>query len=167
MHNLFAITFTFEFTNLLNQTIEFIEQPSMLRIEQQTSQNYFRFSLGGRVGTHGKGFIRPFAGAALAIAVYHIGTDVVVPDDVNRENEIRQNLRSETKKAFGFDLNFGTDLNVANAIASEIGFKYMKNFGLTQQLGAGAVDISPEYFQVYIGVGIGFDYIRKLAHDND
>jgi len=83
-----------EVINLLSETTEFVDRVTGLRVEQQTDQNYYRLYGGGQIGGHGNGFLRPHAGVNIAIVLYEIQTDVVVPDDFNRENEIRQSLRA-------------------------------------------------------------------------
>lgn len=162
-HDLLAITGGAEGVHMLGQTTEFIDTQTGLRVEQQTSQDYGRLFLGGRFGVHGIGFIRPHVGANLAFVIYGIGTDVVIPDDSDRENEIRQNLKSETRTAFGYDFNAGVDFNITNAIPVEIGARYLKSFDVPQQLGDGSVKISPEYLQIYFGIGIGFDFMRRIG----
>ena len=161
--NLLAFTGGLEGIHMLGQTTEFIDDLTGLRVEQQTSQDYGRLFLGGRFGAHGAGFIRPHIGANLALVIYGIGTDVVIPDDSDRENEIRQNLKSETRTVFGYDFNAGVDFNIANAVPVEIGARYLKSFDVPQQLGAGSVKVSPEYFQIYFGVGLGFDFMRRIG----
>lgn len=158
VHNYFAGTAGLEIVNLLSQTIEFQDRVTLLRVEQQTSQNYFRFYIGGRLGAHGRGFIRPFVGVNLAAVHYRIDTDVVIPDDSDRENEIRQNLESEGNTVFGFDITIGGDMNFYQKVTVEGGVRYMKSFSVPQQLGGDAVDVSPEYFQIYLGAGYSFDY---------
>jgi hypothetical protein len=159
LFNLFAGTAAFEVINLLEETVVFQDQLTGLRTEQQTSQNYFRLCFGGQVGGHGNGFIRPHAGLSFAIVFYGIDTDVVIPDDRDRENEIRQNLRGENHAVLGYDLTLGVDLNFWNKWNLDGGVRYLKSFSLPQQLGEGSEKIHPEYFQIYIGIGISFRVI--------
>ena len=141
---------------MLDQTTTFQDQLTGLRVEQQTNQDFFRLYLGGRLGPHGHGFFRPHVGAHLALVHYGISTDVVVPDDVNRENEIRQNLRDEGEWGTGWDVSLGSDLNFSDRVAVEGGVRFLKSFGVPQQLGAGSVEVSPGYLEIYFGVGLGF-----------
>ena len=106
--------------------------------------------------TQALGLIRPHVGSNIALVIYGISTDVVVPDDVNRENEIRQNLRSRTETGFGWDISLGTDFNIHNRVALEGGVRFLKSFGVPQQLGAGSMRVEPAYFQIYLGLGVGF-----------
>lgn len=154
--NMLAGVFGLEAINLLSRTVVFQDGLTGFRVEQQSDQNYFRIYLGPRVGGHGNGFIRPHAGVNVALVFYNFNTDVVVPDDSDRENEIRQNLNSETKAVFGYDLTLGMDLNFANKIAAEGGVRYLKSFSVPQQLGDGSVKIHPQYFQIYFGIGASF-----------
>ena len=149
-----------EYINLLSATTVFRDRVTGLRTEQQTEQGYFRLFLGGQVGGHGNGFLRPHAGVNIALVYYNISTDVVIPDDRNRENEIRQSLRSEGNVTFGYDLTFGLDLNFSNTIALDGGVRYLKSFSVPQQLGEGSVKIHPYYFQVYLGIGASFDMLK-------
>jgi hypothetical protein len=141
-----------EWVNMLSQTHELQDPKTGLRVEQQTNQRYFRLYLGPEIGPQGDGFFRPHVGAHVAFINYGISTDVVVPDDTNRENEIRQNLRSENRPAFGYDLNAGTDFNFGNWFV-EGGARFAKSFNVPQQLGGGAVAIHPGYVQIYVGLG--------------
>lgn len=159
--NILAGVGGFEFVNLLSQTTEFRDSQTGLRVEQQTNQDYVRFYVGAQIGAHGPGFIRPHAGLNLALVYYGISTDVVVPDDANRERDIRQNLRSTGHTIFGFDLSMGLDLNIENSVAVDGGVRYVKSFSLPQQLGDGAVTVYPQYFQIYLGVGLTFDFIAS------
>jgi hypothetical protein len=157
--NLFAGVGGIEFVNLLSSTSEFIDDNTGLRIEQQTSQHYIRIILGAQAGGHGSGFIRPHAGINLAFINYGISTDVVVPDDIDRENEIRQNLNSEDHWVVGYGITFGIDLNFSNTVAVDGGVRFLKSFAVPQQLGEGSVEVHPQYFQVYLGIGLSFDMI--------
>ncbi len=156
-----------DYVNLLSETIEFRDTFTGLIVEQQTSQSYIRFYMGSQVGGHGNGFIRPHAGINLALINYRISTDVVVPDDSDRENEIRQNLREKSRWAFGYDITLGVDLNFSNTIALDGGVRYLRTFSLPQQLGENSVTIHPRYLQVYIGIGISFRMISEYTPPED
>jgi hypothetical protein len=161
LHNLLAGTAGIEAVNLLSRSIEFRDRVTGLRIEQQTDQNLFRLYLGGQVGGHGNGFIRPHAGMNLALTVYHYDLDVVVPDDSDRENEIRQDLDQESEVVFGYDFTLGVDLNFSNTVVLDGGVRYIKSFSVPQQLADDAETIHPQYFQIYLGIGVAFEMIGK------
>ena len=122
-------------------------------MEQQTSQDHVRIFLGPEIGGHSDGFFRPHLGLNLALNIDGFGVDVVVPDDVDRENEIRQNLRGDTDASFGYDITLGADLNFGKWFVDG-GAKFTKTFNLPQTLGEGSVSISPGYAVAYLGVGI-------------
>ncbi len=157
MANLVAFDGGLEIVNLLSATKFFQDRLTGLRTEQQTSQNYFRLFVGGEIGGHGNGFIRPHGGIHLALVHYRIDTDVVIPDDFDRENEIRQELQEEGRTIFGYDMTLGVDLNFSNTWTIDGGVRYVKSFSLPQQLGDGSVTVHPDYFQIYLGVGISFN----------
>jgi hypothetical protein len=164
LHNLLAGTAGIEAVNLLNRTTEFRDRVTGLRIEQQTDQNFFRLYFGGQAGGHGNGFIRPHAGVNLALTVYHYNLDVVVPDDSDRENEIRQDLDQESEAVFGYDVTLGVDLNFSNTVVLDGGVRYIKSFAVPQQLADEAEKIHPQYFQVYLGVGVAFELIGRRSN---
>ena len=155
-----AGVFGVDIVNLMSKTVKFREASTGLRIEQQTSQNYMRVYLGGQLGSHSRGLLRPYAGADVAVVLYDISTDVVVPDDRNRENEIRQNLRDENRAAFGWDANAGIDFNF-DRFSIDAGVRVLHSYGVPQQLGAGAVTIQPGYVQYKLGVGVPFHALTK------
>jgi len=165
--NFFAGTAGFEGINLLSETVTFRDRLTGLRVEQQTSQDYFRLFLGGQIGGHGKGFFRPHAGLNLATVFYGINTDVVIPDDEDREKEVRQKLRGENHTVFGYDITLGVDLNFWNKWNLDGGVRYLKSFSLPQQLGAGSGKIHPEYFQVYLGIGLSFRAFRQAREKEE
>jgi len=155
--NLLAGGVGIELVNMLSETHEFRDAQTGLRVEQQTNQEYFRLYLGPEIGPHGDGFFRPHVGVHAALVNCGISTDVVVPDDNNRENEIRQNLRSENRTAFGYDLSAGADLNFGKWFV-EGGTRFAKSFNVPQQLGGGAVSIHPSYLQIYVGLGVNLHH---------
>ena len=114
--NLLAATGGFEWINLLNETTEFRDRITGLRVEQRTNQNYIRLFLGGQVGGHGNGFIRPHAGMNLALVIYDITTENVIPDDYDSENDTRQKLYEKTNAVVGYDFTPGVDLNVSRSV---------------------------------------------------
>lgn len=144
-----------EVVNLLASTTEFRDPLTGLRVEQQTSQNYGRLFLGTQLGAHGSGMLRPYGGVNVALVWYGIGTDVVVPDDYDRQNEIRQSLRRRDEVAFGWDANAGVDVNFGDRWGIDVGARWLHAYGVPQQLGAGAVTIQPGYAQIKVGVVIG------------
>ncbi len=156
MGNLFAVVVGLDFVNMLSQTIEFRDQITMLRIEQQTNQWLSRFYVGARLGHQGHGVFRPYVGANVALNYYSISTDVVIPDDRDYENEIRQHLERKAEYAFGFDASLGIEFNIKDTVFIDVGAKYLKSFSVPQQLGPDAEKIHPQYVQIYAGFNIRF-----------
>jgi hypothetical protein len=160
VHDVLAGVVGVDIVNLLSDTVEFQDPATGLRVEQQTDQTYNRVYIGPRIGPHRSGFLQPHVGANVALVFYNIHTDVVVPDDTNREQEIRQNLRSQTKTAFGYDVNLGAALQ-HRGWSFDTGARFLKTVGVPQQLGAGSTKIYPGYFQLYFGVGVGFEVFHR------
>ena len=157
LDNVLAMGLGVEVVNMLSEKHEFQDPQTGLRVEQQTSQDYIRVFLGPEIGPHGSGFFRPHLGIHIALIHYGISTDIVVPDDINRENEIRQNLSSQSHTVFGYDLDASADLNFGKWFV-EGGSRFAKGFNVPQQLGAGAVTVHPGYIQFYVGLGVNFPY---------
>ncbi len=155
--NILAGTAGFEFINLLNKTIELRDRNTGLLVEQKTNQGYFRLFIGAQVGGHGNAFFRPHAGMNIALVVYSISTDLVVSDSWTGE-EIRQNVSDESNAVAGYDITLGIDLNFSNKFAIDGGIRYVKSFSVPQQLGEGSEKIYPQYFQVYLGIGLGLSF---------
>src|SRR5262249_59076449 len=97
------------------------------------------------------GFVEAYANLARSLVVYGINTDVVVPDDSNRENSINQHLRDQTEAAFGWSAGTGVNLNFGRW-GLDGGVRFLKQYGVPQQLGDGAVTIEPSYLQYRLGV---------------
>jgi opacity protein-like surface antigen len=168
--NLLAGVAGIEYINLLSQSFESYDDVGgvMFPYRQETGQGYFRLYLGPELGPHGAGFFRPHAGLNIALIIYGIRTDVVVEDSNNPDNEISKNKFSDTKASFGYDLTAGLDLNFNNNVAVDIGMKYLKSFSVPQQLGStDAITIYPQYFQIYLGIGVTLDYIASQKPDEN
>jgi len=140
-----------EATSLLSKVKTFQDQLTGLRIEQHTDQVYGRFYVGGELGPHGNGFFEPYANLALALVVYGIDVNVVIPDDSGRQNDINQHLRSQTEAAFGWSAGTGVHLNLGRW-GLDGGVRFLKQYGVPQQLGDGAVTVQPAYIQSRLGV---------------
>ncbi len=162
LHELLAGVAGFEYINLLSESHDDYQDVGGVAFPytQETSQGYFRLYVGPEVGPHGNGFLRPHGGVNFALVVYNISTDVVVKDSYDPSTEVRKNKYSDTKVTTGFDLSMGLDLNFSNEFAADIGIRYLKSFSLPEQLGEGAITIYPQYFQVYLGLGVSFDKLR-------
>src|SRR5205823_11680756 len=106
---------------------------------------------GGELGPHGNGFLEPYANAALGLVVYGINTSVVIPDDSDRENSINQNLSEQNEAAFGWSAGTGMNFNFGRW-GIDTGVRFLKQYGVPQQLGDGAVTIQPSYVQYRLGV---------------
>lgn len=162
-HNLIALAGGLEITNMMSESTDIYDPIIRAVLLQETNQSYSRFFLGARLGPHGPGFLRPHVGANVAVVWYDIGTTIEIPNPADPSNPVVRTLDSQTKGTFGYDLNVGLDLNLANSFPVEFGVRYLQGFEVPQQLGEGAVSISPSYYQVYFGVGMGFDLIGRMG----
>lgn len=145
--------FGIEAASLYSNVKTFHDQVTGLRIEQHTDQVYGRLFVGGELGPHGNGTIQPYGNLAVALVIYGISTNVVIPDDSNLENSINQHLSDHNEAAFGWSAGAGVNLNFGRW-GIDGGIRFLKQYGLPQQLGAGAVTIEPSYFQYRLGVSI-------------
>jgi opacity protein-like surface antigen len=158
--NLLALVGGVDYTNLLSKTVTVTDPKTLLRVDQETSQAILRLYVGGEIGAHGNGLLRPHAGMNIGLTSYTYSIDVVVPNDYQREQEIRQSLKDESRWVFGYDLSLGLDVNF-QSVSVDGGVRYVKSFSVPAQLGAGSERIYPNYFQIYIGVGIPIDTFGK------
>ena len=155
MYRLVAGTVGFEVVNLLSHSEEFRDPTTGLKIEQHTTQNYARLYTGGQFGVHSSGFLRPYVGAHVAAVWYGIGSEFVIPDDIDHEKDIHQQIDSKGHTAFGWDASAGVNLNFLDRVNVDLGVRYLHSYAVPQQLGAGAITIQPGYVQYRVGVGIG------------
>jgi hypothetical protein len=142
-----------EAASLLSSVKKFQDPTTGLRIEQHTDQGYGRLFLGGELGPHGNGTIQPYGDLAVALVIYGISTNVVIPDDNNLQNSINQHLGGRTEAAFGWSAGAGLNLNFGRW-GIDGGVRFLKQYGVPQQLGAGAVTIQPSYLQYRLGVSL-------------
>ena len=163
-HNLIALAGGLEITNMLSESTDIYDPIIRAVLLQETNQSYSRFFLGGRLGPHGPGFLRPHVGANVAVVWYDIATTIEIPNPADPNTPVVRTLDSQTKGTFGYDLNAGIDLNLANKFPVEFGIRWLQGFEVPQQLGEGSVSISPSYYQVYFGVGVGFDFIGRAGN---
>lgn len=146
-----------EAASLMSKVKKFQDRLTGLRVEQHTDQFYGRLFTGGRLGPHGNGFLEPYADLAVALVFYGISTSVVVPDDTNRERDINQTLSEQNEAAFGWSAGSGVNLNFGRW-GVDGGVRFVKQYGVPQQLGDGAVTVQPAYLQYRLGVSLA---VRK------
>ena len=165
VHKLIALTGGLEVTNMLSESTDVYDPIIQEVIVQSTQQSYCRLFLGGRLGPHGDGFLRPHVGANVAVVWYRKSTDIEIPNEADPDNPVNKTLDSHTKGVFGYDFNAGVDLNMGNFLPIEFGLRYLQSLEVPQQLGQGAVSISPSYYQAYLAVGVGFDFIGRHGQE--
>jgi opacity protein-like surface antigen len=110
---------------------------------------------------HSSGFLRPYVGANVAAVWYGIGSEYVIPDDHDSENDLHQQIVSRGHVVFGWDTSAGIDFNFLNRVSLDLGVRYLHSYAVPQQLGEGAVTIQPGYIQYRLGLGLGR---RVLEH---
>jgi opacity protein-like surface antigen len=159
--NLIAGTFGLEYTDMRSTTNVRYDPDTMLRVEEQANQGIFRISLGGEIGPHGRGFLRPHAGMAGCVFIYSVSTDIVIPNDADPENEVRQHYDSDSKAVMGWEATLGLDLNFSDTVCLDGGVRYLRSFSAPQQLRGALETIYPDYFQAYLAVGVSFAVAKK------
>ncbi len=152
-HGLLAVVVGVEAASLLSKVKKFQDGLTGLRVEQHTDQFYGRLFVGGELGPHGNGFLEPYANLAIAMVFYGISTNVVIPDDIDRQNSINQLLSEQNEVAFGWSAGTGMNLNFGRW-GIDGGVRYLKQYGVPQQLGDGAVTVQPSYLQYRLGVSL-------------
>jgi hypothetical protein len=140
-----------EVTSLLSKVKKFQDQTTGIRVEQHTDQLYSRLFLGGELGPHGNGFLEPYANLAIALVFYGISTDLVIPNDADRDLDVIQHQGGKDEFAFGWSAGTGLHLNL-RGVGLDGGVRFLKQYGVPQQLGNGAVTIQPSYIQYRLGI---------------
>ena len=143
-----------DYINLLSKETTYYEE-SGLRVVQETNQEYYRFWFGPRIRSHANAFFRPYVGLHGALIYNVIDADLVVPDNYDPDNEIRQDLSSDSEFLFGFDITAGLEMRISNEWSLDLGMKRLKTFGEPKQLSYGAVTVHPSYNLFYVGVRYG------------
>ncbi len=146
--------FGLEYINLLSNSVDGVAEVEgiVLPYSKSTDQWYGRILLGGQVGGLGRGFFRPYIGLNAALVLYAINTDLNFKPGT--EDEFTEHKYDDIDAVFGYDITVGADLNVSDQISLDGGFKYLKSFSVPDQLGGGSVKIYPQYYQIYLGIGI-------------
>ena len=153
-----------DFVNLLSDVAVRVDSETLLRTEVHTDQYTGRLFLGPEVGPRGRGLIQPYATFHLALVLYTISATLVIPDDSDPENSVEQDLGSESNFGYGYDFALGLDLNIRNKVIVGGGARYVKSFGVPQQLEEdGSVTIHPDYVQAYVTLGFTFDAMAKTS----
>lgn len=148
-----AVITGIEASSLLSKIKTFQDRQTGLRIEQHTDQFYGRLFVGGELGPHGNGVLQPYANTAIALVFYGINTNVVIPDDIDRQNSINQKLSEQNEAAFGWSAGTGVNLNFGRW-GVDGGVRFLKQYGVPQQLGDGAVTVQPSYLEYRLGVSL-------------
>ena len=141
-----------------------IQDPvTLLTVRHFIRQRYTRFYLGGELGGHGRGFLRPHIGFNFAIINYGYSITVRIPESLNPfdpGNEISQKPIDEQEWALGQDFTLGLDILVHSKAYVDVGVRYLKSYSVPQPLKYAPVTVDdepvkvhPEYFQIYIGGG--------------
>lgn len=153
MQGMLAYIGGIEFANLLAKEVDLRDSNTGLRVKQKTDQTYGRLFLGGSLGPHGNGTVQPYADLTLALIIYDFSTTLVIPNDSDPQNPLTQTLRSRTKLASGWSAGAGLNLNFGRW-GLDGGVRFLKQYGMPQQLGEGSVTIQPSYLQARFGVSI-------------
>jgi len=75
----------------------------------------------------------------------------VVPNDADPENPLVQDLSEQHEWAFGWSGGAGVNLNFGRW-GLDGGVRFLKQYGVPQQLGTGSVTVHPAYLQTRLGV---------------
>ncbi len=144
-----------EYVNLMSNSLDLATDVEgvILPYTKQTDQWYGRLRFGGQIGGLGNGFLRPYLGLNGALVIYSINTDLNFHPS-SGEQDFTEHAYDETHAVFGADITLGLDMNVSEHVSVDGGVKYLKSFGVPDQLGGSSVKIYPQYFQVCLGVGI-------------
>ncbi len=154
--HMFAFTLGLENIIMGTDSREVYDTRTYEFVQEDITQRYTRLFIGGEFGGHGYGFFRPHIGMNFAIVNYGFTVDRVHYDDYSEEF-ITQNFRRDNHWLFGQDFTLGLDLRVSRKIYVDMGVRYLKTYSVPVQLNQGLATVFPEYFQVYLAVGVHTD----------
>jgi len=120
---------------------------------QITTQHYARIYVGGEIGGHGHGFLRPHAGVNFAVIGYWIYTRVQEWDYQTADWETFRPKRLRFRPSLGYDLSCGMEFNFRDKWMIDLGLRTLRSLFVPLQLGDDAVTIYPQYGEIYLGVG--------------
>ena len=120
---------------------------------QITTQHYARLYVGGEIGGHGHGFLRPHAGVNFAIIGYWIYTRLQEWDYETEGWETFRPQRLTFRPSLGYDLSMGLEFNFRDKWMIDLGLRTLRSLFVPLQLGDDAVTIYPQYGEIYLGVG--------------
>jgi len=126
--------------------------PPGVWITRQTDQVYYRFWFGPRLRSHNKGFLRPYAGANIAIIYYSYETWFL---DFSGQSRIL--IASDGEFALGYGIDGGIEIRTASTWSLDLGAKLLRTFGEPRQLSFDSVTVQPSYLMYYLGVRFLFE----------
>jgi opacity protein-like surface antigen len=114
-----------------------------------------RAFVGGQLGSHGNGLIRPYMGLNLALLVYSYTTDSLPLSDAPADNSSPRDVWTTSETAFGWDANAGIDLDFHEHWMLDVGVRYVHSTGVPRAPAFSAVRFDPAYLQYRVGIGFG------------
>jgi opacity protein-like surface antigen len=166
-HNWGALQLGFEGVVFKSEQTTLVDPDTQLRTELSTSQDLARLYVGGRLGHQGHGTIRPYVAGNAGISWYSISSTLTIPDDFDPENDVTQDLGSESDFGFGLDAMVGLEINIRNSVFLDFNVGYMKNYHIEQKISEDAIEISPEYFVARAGASFSFSGVWEKDQDKD
>jgi hypothetical protein len=161
LHELVAVGVALEIVPFSKETLVFEPGPFEFTRELSTSQDFFRFSLGPRLGPHGHGFFQPWVGLHGGLVVHSVNTTLSIDFD-DPSDDLSQTKRRETDTGVGYDVAAGVNLNFRNRFGVQGGVKYLHSFGLDEPIGEDRLKVDPEYFEAFAGISIDLGYLEEL-----
>lgn len=149
-----------------SEKVVFQPGPFAFRRELTTEQMLYRFYLGSEVGPHGHGFFQPFVAAHGGVVVHSLSQTLTEPDDVIPENT-RTQSQSENDTGIGYDAAAGVCWNFNNRFSVVTGARYLRSYGLNEQLGEDEKTVDPEYIEAFVGLGVDVGWIDSMPEPTE
>jgi hypothetical protein len=160
-YKLVAVGLAFDVVPFSKESLVYEPGPFEFTRELETSQDFFRFSLGPRIGPHGHGFFQPWVGLHGALVVHSVRTTLSIEFD-DPSDDLSQTKERETDTGVGYDLAAGVNFNIRNRFGLSAGVKYLHSFGLDEPIGENRYELDPEYFEIFAGISIDLGYLEDL-----
>ncbi len=126
--------------------------PPGVWLTRQTDQAYFRLWFGPRLRSHKKVFLRPYAGAHIAITFYTYETWFL-----DYSGQPRLQIARDDEFALGYGIDGGIEIRTAPTWSLDLGAKWLGTFGEPRQLSFDSETIQPSYILYYVGVRFRID----------
>lgn len=163
---LFALAGGLELVNMRSTASTVFDEYSQSSTAVISSQDFVRAYLGGQMGSHGRGLVRPYVGLNLAVIVYDYASGAAPVDGADPPVDAPSDAASMRSYGIGWDANVGVDLNIRNVWSLDGGVRYLHSDGAPRVWTTDDFQFQSAYVQYRIGIGFNHDFAHDPASAN-